>query len=75
MQITTHPIDPELVKNGQVVGEPMIRFSDGAGCGSEHCNCSPGYWISISDGKTLIKAQFDNEIEYKKFLQTGELLA
>jgi hypothetical protein len=61
MRITSERVSKKLVKRGQLVGEPFARFSFGKGCGSGTCNCSPGYWITLSDGQRIIRAEFSKE--------------
>ena len=75
MQIHSEQIDEKLVKKGMVESRPFARMSKGDGCGLGNCNCSPGYWITLSDGNMFIRAQFNSKDEFEQFEQTGELLA
>ena len=36
-----------LYKKGSVHTEGACAIGWGEGCGLDHCNCSPGYWVSI----------------------------
>lgn len=48
--------------------DPFIRRSEHkGGCGEEHCLCSDGHWISISDGKRGVKFSFDTLSELEDF--------
>jgi hypothetical protein len=47
---------------GAVSHNPGVRASlDGSGCGLDNCNCSDGLWISISNGKTLLRVNLTAE--------------
>ena len=48
--------------------EPLIRVSGTTGEGCP-CGCSPGFWVSVSDGKTGLLVHFDTKEEYTKALQ------
>jgi hypothetical protein len=50
--------------------EPNVNHDDriwgsfGEGCGIPKCNCSPGYWISISVGGVLTRIMLsESEVE------------
>ena len=45
---------------------------DDSGCGLDNCNCSPGYWISISDGETLLRVNLTEE-EARELLTTSRI--
>ena len=47
--------------------EPWLKISDrDGGCGHQDCNCSPGFWISLSDGKKgyLINCESRDEFTF-----------
>ena len=66
-------------EGGAVETLPFIRMGAGEGCGLPSCQCSEGYWITISEGRlldgsvTMIKATFKNNTEYDKFLKNHNL--
>ena len=45
---------------GQRNTEPFLRVGRGEGCGLPLCDCSDGFWLSISDGTAGIKVRFDS---------------
>ncbi len=57
MKITTIKIydDPDICQ------KPFFRLSFGKGCGLENCNCSPGHWITISNGRILLTVKLTIE--------------
>jgi hypothetical protein len=46
-------INGEVEGGGTVVINGRISMSGGEGCGIISCNCSNGYWISITSPRTL----------------------
>ena len=47
---------------GAVETVPLVRFSlRNEGCGLPNCNCSDGYWLTVSDGETLLKVDLTAE--------------
>ncbi len=41
---------------GEITYKPFVRISvDGRGCSIQGCNCSSDNFISVSDGKTILK--------------------
>ena len=64
-------------RGGAVHTEPttsMSYDSPRGGCGSPHCSCSPGHWISICNGRTddgVVEGctfHFDNKDEMDQYL-------
>ncbi len=53
------------------MARPFFRVSGESGQGCP-CGCSPGYWISVSDGKIGLRMSFTNKAEYRAALD-GEL--
>lgn len=77
--------DGKVAGGGAVETAPFIRMGTNEGCGLPSCNCSGGYYISISTGITQgkvagtyivegVKAQFDSKEEYETFLRNHELM-
>lgn len=64
MEIFRFNIDPEAVTKGMQEGDPFIRVSNACPCG-----CAPYPFVSLSDGKVGVTAQFDTEAELDKFKQ------
>jgi len=60
----------EIGNTPQFEHRPFARISQGEGC---PCGCSPGYWVSISDGQVGLTAQFDSELEFHNFLADNEI--
>lgn len=54
MKIETFKIE----KSPRVTDKPFLRASlDGTGCSIETCSCSAPFFVTLSDGKTGIKAE------------------
>jgi hypothetical protein len=48
--------------NTSMETKPLIRLSLlGEGCSLEGCNCSPGYFLLMSDGQTCLSASLNKE--------------
>lgn len=47
--------------------EPFLRVFENEGCGSEGCNCSDGWLISVSDGQIGLLITFEDEKEFKSY--------
>lgn len=42
--------------------KPFLRVSTvEGGCPLEGCNCSPGYWLSVSDGRAGLLVRFQSK--------------
>jgi len=68
MLIETMKVDHDDPKT---VHKPILRLQlHGTGCPLEHCNCSPGYWILVSDGNTSLRVQLDKK-EANEILNSG----
>ena len=71
--------DGHLAEGGSIEVKPLIRMSRGEGCGLKGCDCSDGYWISVSAGRTsdgVVKSmmvEFKNKAEFDKFMRTHEI--
>jgi hypothetical protein len=57
IKVHTQKVD---IKDLRTEHEPFVRFS-GAGCGLPGCNCSPKYFMSISNGKDILSAELSME--------------
>lgn len=78
-------IHKNVLPNGTLTNKPgaietkgKVILGSGEGCGLPNCHCSDGYFISIiaplKDGEVRgMKVQFDDEKEYKEFMETHEL--
>ena len=73
-EVETFPI--EQPERGSKSEEPFVRVSvNGQGCPLVTCNCSPGNYISISDGKTgMVVALTESQAKAirKGFLSLGD---
>ena len=52
---------------GKKNSTPFLYSShpDGGCQGPGFCNCSPGWWITVSDGEVGLRVQFDSKEEYE----------
>jgi hypothetical protein len=61
-KVETWKYDEEDVRAGrQRAPDPKFRWwmsADSGGCGSSGCQCSPGLWISASQGNEIAVAHF-----------------
>lgn len=58
MKVHRFEISPDKVQAGrQIAGEFVRTNLHEPGCGLESCNCSPGFWISLSDGEVGLCAE------------------
>jgi hypothetical protein len=70
MEITTTQVQHE---DERVVHGNLLRVSlDGEGCPEPRCNCSPGYFILISNGDTSLAIDLSPE-EAAAIRNTGRL--
>ena len=71
--------DGRVLSGGAVVVNGRIAMSRGEGCGSEGCNCSDGYWISITLPRAFgaivesVIVKFDNKEEMESFFKNHTL--
>ena len=74
-KVETIPV--EKPDRGSITYKPFVRISvDGRGCSLQGCNCSPDNFISVSDGKTILKIDLtDSQAEAvrKGVLYLGEV--
>jgi len=47
---------------------PFVRSSRGEGCGLAGCECSPGFWLSVSNGEVGLRIYFDTLKEMESCL-------
>ena len=53
---------------------PFVFMSDlDGGCGLPACNCSPGHWITISDGDHALKVKL-SMAEWKQLFKDRKLV-
>ena len=67
----------EIGDDGLSETRPFIGRSantDKGGCGSPGCNCSPGHWVNISNGKFGLCAHFESKHEMDLFLAGQRIL-
>ena len=50
-------------------GKGMVLCHPDGGCELKGCNCSPGFWVSFSDGKKGVCIVFDSKKEMKQILR------
>lgn len=67
--IQTFPVDHDDPQN---TSDPFVRVSMDKGCSLAGCHCSPGYWISVSDGERTLYVNLTPE-EGQQLLETGKL--
>jgi hypothetical protein len=66
MKIRSWKVSPDgLTEKGKWIAASMNK-----GCGLDECGCSPGYWITVSDGETVINVKL-NKGEGERFVKTG----
>lgn len=70
MFIETRKVDKN---NPRTIHTPLLRTQlHGTGCSIEGCNCSPGYWINVSDGETSFTIYLD-KVEAEEILSSKGL--
>jgi hypothetical protein len=80
MKITIyrHENVPSNERGLSLDGSVKMSHPDG-GCGSQGCNCSPGFWLSIVMPRTVlgevavVKVKFDDKAEFHRFLDVREI--
>jgi len=60
MRIETFKITKRDLKDGAAEKRPFIKISN-IGCDLNHCECSPQYFISVSDGKCGICIELEKK--------------
>lgn len=65
-------MDVPPARGARMAGAFVRASVDGSGCGAPGCSCSPGQWITISDGATAFRVDLTPD-EAKALRETGQL--
>ena len=71
MESTYKLVEVEIEEGGAITTEPYLRQSaPEGGCGTGRCQCSPGHWLSLSDGEHVFVVHFESREALEAALHT-----